>query len=272
MTRSTITLRAKKTTENGGVKASLPRRLAAGAGITLFWLAVWQIISMIVAQELLVPAPFVVAATMWRLMGTASFWESAGLSLLRIGVGFVASVVIGSAVAVLTTQVRAADVLLTPLLSIVRAAPIASFIILALVWIKTEQLPSFISFFMVIPVIWANVEKGIRQTDPRLLEMAKVFRLGPMKTLVHIRIPSVMPYFLAACTTGIGFAWKAGIAAEVICQPKFSIGKQLQDAKIYLETPEVFAWTITVILLSMLLEKGLVALIGRSRRSPETKG
>lgn len=240
-------------------------RIFAEIGVAAFWLAVWQIISMMVAQELLVPAPSVVAATMGRLMGTASFWKATGLSLLRIGIGFLASVVAGSLAAVLTTRFRLADRLISPLLRIVRAAPIASFIILALVWIKTESLPSFISFFVVVPVVWANVEKGIRQTDPGLLEMARVYRFSKLKTFVHIRIPSVMPYFVAACTTGLGFAWKSGIAAEVICRPEWSIGKQLQEAKIYLETPEVFAWTITVVILSMLLENGLVALVRHSR-------
>ncbi len=243
----------------------------AGVLAALFWLAVWQIISMVVAQEFLVPAPSVVAVTMWRLMGTTLFWKAAGLTLLRIFIGFAASVVIGCIAAVLTTQLRIADFLLTPPLRIVRAAPIASFIILALVWIKTEQVPSFISFTMVIPLIWANIEKGIRQTDPKLLEMAQVFHFSPLKTLLKIRIPSVMPYFMAACTSGLGFAWKAGISAEVICRPAFSIGRQLQEAKIYLETPEVFAWTITVVVLSILLEKGLIALTERFSSHPVTK-
>lgn len=253
MTRSTIR-------ENNRI-----HRLLTYVGVTVFWLGIWQIISLVVAQELLVPAPSVVAVTLWHLMGTAAFWKTTGLSLLRITAGFLVSVIAGSVIAVLTTRYRLADTLLTPVLRIVRAAPIASFIILALVWVKTESLPSFISFFMVVPVIWANVEKGIRQTDAGLLELAQVYRFNRLKTLMHIRIPSIMPYFLAACTTGIGFAWKSGIAAEVICRPEFSIGRQMQEAKNYLETPEVIAWTITVVVLSMLLENGLVAAVRHSR-------
>jgi NitT/TauT family transport system permease protein len=237
-----------------------------GVGIAVFWLAVWQIISMIVAQEILVPAPSVVAWTMWQLMGTSEFWLSSSLSLLRVVIGFLAAVIIGSIVAVLTTHFRTIAVLLTPLLRIASAAPIASFIILAMVWIRTERLPSFIAFFMVVPVVWSNVEKGIRQIDNNLLEMAKVYRFGRMKTLRRVEIPSVMPYFMAACTSGMGFAWKSGVAAEVICRPLFSIGKQLQEAKTYLETPRVFAWTITVILLSMCLEKLLIAAARRFGR------
>ena len=161
---------------------------------------------------------------------------------------------------------RRSRALLAPLLHIVRAAPVASFIILALVWFRTDVLPVFIAFLMVMPVVWANVEKGIHGIDPTLLEMAEVYRFGRLKTLLRIRLPSVMPYFLAACTTGLGSAWKSGIAAEVICRPALSIGRQLQDAKIYLETPEVFAWTATVVTLSILLEKGLLQLAKRLGR------
>jgi NitT/TauT family transport system permease protein len=186
--------------------------------------------------------------------------------LIRIVSGFIGGIIFGSISAVLTTRFRLADMLISPMLRIIRATPVASFIILALVWIKTGRLPAFISFLMVVPVVWSNVEKGIRQTDIKLLEMAKVFRLGRLKTLVSIRIPSVMPYFMAACTTGMGLAWKSGIAAEVISRPDLSIGKQLQNAKIYLETPEVFALTITVVLLSIMLEKILVVTASRFGR------
>ena len=240
--------------------------MLAGLLSATFWLAVWQIISMIVAQELLVPAPLVVLKALTRLAGTAEFWQSAGLSLIRIVSGFIGGIIFGSISAVLTTRFRLADMLISPMLRIIRATPVASFIILALVWIKTGRLPAFISFLMVVPVVWSNVEKGIRQTDIKLLEMAKVFRLGRLKTLVSIRIPSVMPYFMAACTTGMGLAWKSGIAAEVISRPDLSIGKQLQNAKIYLETPEVFALTITVVLLSIMLEKILVVTASRFGR------
>ena len=119
---------------------------------------------------------------------------------------------------------------------------------------------------MVLPVVWANVEQGIRETDRSLLEMARVYRLSRWKTFRRIRLPSVMPYALAAMRTGLGFAWKSGVAAEVICHPKPSVGGFLYNAKVYLETPEVFVWTATVVLLSVLLEQGLLWLIRRVGR------
>ena len=148
--------------------------------------------------------------------------------------------------------------MLSPVLHIVRAAPVASFIIITLVWIRYQWVPVFISFLMVLPIAWINVEQGIRETDPQLLEMASLYRLSFSKRFWKIYVPSVKPFFLTAAVNGLGFAWKSGVAAEVICRPDFSIGKQLQDAKVYFETPEVFAWTAVVVLLSLLLERLLL--------------
>lgn len=229
-----------------------------GGAVAVFWMTAWALLSGAVGEEILLPSPAKVCETLWVMWGTAVFWRSVALSLVRILSGFAAAVLVGTLLAVLTTHCRPLHVLLSPLLHIVRAAPVASFIILAYVWLRVQILPAFIAFLMVVPLIWANVCEGIHNTDKKLLETARVFRLGQWKTLTLIHLPSVRPYFIAACTTGLGFAWKSGIAAEVICTPADSIGKQLYSAKAYLETPEVFAWTATVVLLSVLLERVLL--------------
>ncbi len=214
-------------------------------------------------QELLVPSPAVVLATLSQLIGTTEFWQITAMSLFRVLAGFGAGVLAGTGAAVLTTRSRVADALLSPALRVVRAAPVASFVILALVWIPTGRLAAFISFLMVVPVVWDNVAAGIRGQDRELLELARVFRFGPWQTLRRIRVPAVLPFFATACTTGMGLAWKSGVAAEVISRPPLSIGGRLQDARLYLETPAVFAWTITVVALSLALERLLRLVMGR---------
>ena len=229
----------------------------------LFWLGVWTAVALAVDRELLVPTPWAVAATLWRLAGTKEFWQAAGASLLRVAAGFAAGVAAGSLLGVLTARFAPARRLFSPLLKVIRATPVASFIILAFVWLVTDILPAFISFLMVLPVVWANVEEGIRQEDQKLLEMAQVFRWNRAATLLHLRIPAVMPYFLTGCTTALGLAWKSGVAAEVICRPSYSVGKLLQTAKANLETQEVFAYTVAVILFSVALERLLLILVKR---------
>lgn len=230
----------------------------------------WQLASVAVGQELLVPAPWVVLVTLLELMWTPDFWQITGWSLLRVGLGFVGGVVVGCIAAVLTTRYRLVDAVLSPALRVVRAAPVASFVILALVWIPAGRLPAFISFLMVVPVVWDSMAQGLRRPDRDLLEMAAVFRFGRWQTLRRVRIPMLLPFFMAACSNGMGLAWKSGVAAEVITRPPFSVGRQLQDAKMYLETPAVFSWTLTTVALSLLLERLLR--LGAARWDARVRG
>lgn len=224
----------------------------------VFWILLWQIMSLIVHEELLIPSPWTVTVSAVLLLKTSGFWLSAGASLLRIVAGFLAGLTVGCILAFITSKLEIINMLISPIMHIIRAAPVASFIILALLWIQTNFLPAFISFLMVTPLVWDSMQTGIQKIDPSILEMAKVFRLSKAKTFFFVKIPSLFPFFISSCITGIGFAWKSGIAAEIICRPVWSIGRQLQDAKTYLETPQVFAWTALIIVLSLILEKFLL--------------
>lgn len=231
-----------------------------GLAIAVFWTGVWWLTATLVHQELLIPTPLVVVKTLLSLLPTALFWQSVGMSLVRIVLGFLASLVVGTTLAILTTRLPLIRALFSPLLHIIRAAPVASFIILTLVWINYDVIPAFIAFLMVLPIVWVNVEEGIRRTDKGLLEMTKLYAVSPRRVLTRVYLPSVTPYFLTACVNGLGFAWKSGVAAEIICRPDLAIGNRLQLAKMTLETPEVFAWTAVVIVMSILLEKLLLRL------------
>lgn len=242
----------------------LGKRLAVGAAVAAVWLAVWQILAARVDLELLLPSPLAVGKTLVNLAGTAVFWQSAATSLVRVLCGFAAAVVCGCLLAAATVRFAPLRALVSPILAIVKSVPVASFILLAFVWIGSEVLPAVIAFSMVLPIVWSNTEKGLKQTDVKLLELAKVCRFGAARTWRHIRIPAVMPYLLPALTTGLGFAWKSGIAAEIIAHTEFSIGQYMYRAKSMLETTELFAWTALVVVLSLAMEWVLAALLRRA--------
>ena len=248
------------TTQN---KSFFKRAIVRKFLVAFFWLAVWELVCIIVRQEILIVSPVRVFQRLLELGMTADFWLTTFHSMLRILYGFLIAVGAGTLLAVLTHVSGIAYDLAHPILSIVKATPVASFIILALVWIKTPGVPVFTAFLMVVPVVWQNVTNGILKTDKKLLQMADSYQFGKWKTVVKVYIPSVMPFFMAACTTGMGLAWKAGIAAEVLAASRFSIGGQIYNAKIYIETADLFAWTAVVILMSVILEK-LMVLIMRS--------
>jgi NitT/TauT family transport system permease protein len=233
------------------IKFPLWLKKALGA---LFWIALWWIISRIINKELLVPSPVQAGQVLWALFQTPEFWLSAALSMLRILLGFALAALLGTLGGILSDRCKPFDWLFSPLLHLIRSVPVASFIILALVWIHTPYLPVFISFLMVLPLFWGNIRTGMEHTDLRLLEMGKVLGLPRSRIWKSIRLPALTPYFRSACITGLGFAWKSGVAAEVICRPDRSLGDLLQTAKLQLETPAVFALTIVIAILSLGLE------------------
>ncbi|MGI6248253.1 MAG: ABC transporter permease [Acutalibacteraceae bacterium] len=231
--------------------------------VTLFWLGVWQLAFFLVKSELLLPSPGQTALRLFELMQTEGFWLKSLSSLLRIVKGFSLGVITGVVLGVLTGRFRLLRAFVSPALNTIKATPVASFIILALIWLTKDGVPVFISFLMVLPIIWSNVAQGIEETDKNLLEMARVFNFSRKNLALKVYLPSVRPYFLAGCTTALGFAWKAGIAAEILSLPLKSIGKELYNSKIYLETTDLFAWSVAVITLSIILEKLLVFLLGK---------
>ena len=229
----------------------------------LFWLGVWQLAAAAVGQELLLPGPAAVGRRLLELAAGAVFWQTALASLLRIFGGLLLGVALGALLAGLTAWVPLLDWVLTPAVKVVRATPVASFILLVYLWVERGRVPGLISALMVLPVVWGNVTRGIAETGPRLLELARAYGFGRGRTLRRIYIPSVLPYFASGCRTALGLAWKAGVAAEVLCQPRLAIGTQVYRAKITLETPDLFAWTAVVIVLSFLLEYALGLLFRR---------
>ena len=216
----------------------------------LFWIAVWQIASMWLGQEILLASPVSVIRRLFELIFTGDFWHSAGFSFGRIVLGFSMALILGILLAVLAFLFRTVEILVNPVLTAVKSTPVASFIILCLIWIPSRNLSVFISFLMVLPVIYTNILEGIRQTDRQILEMAKVFQVSMGRQIRYIYVSQILPYFVSACRLSLGMCWKAGVAAEVIGVPKGSIGEKLYNAKIYLETPDLFAWTIVIIVIS----------------------
>lgn len=224
----------------------------------LAWLLIWQLASMWIGQEILLVSPVTVVVTLIRLAGGAQFWLSVASSMLRIIGGFLLAVVLGAALAGLSAASGRLREFLLPFVATVKSIPVASFVILVLIWVSSRNLSVLISFLMVFPVIYTNVLDGISQTDRGLLEMAEVFGIPFGRRLRTIYVSQVLPYFRTGCSLALGLCWKAGVAAEVIGIPQNSIGENLYNAKIYLDTPALFAWTLVIICISVLFEKGFL--------------
>ncbi len=218
------------------------------------WLLVWHFAASRLNEPLLLPSPRAVLTRLSQWWTTALFWQQAIHSLLRVLGGIALGVAVAIPVAVCTALIPPVHTLLHPLIVTVKSTPVSSFIILAMLWINEGIIPVFISFLMVFPIVWTNLHTAIGGIPRPYLEMARVYRLPLARRVRRIYLPAVLPYFLSACESSIGLAWKAGVAAEVLALPALSIGKQLYESKLYLETTDLFAWTLVVILLSLALE------------------
>ena len=230
----------------------------------VFWLAVWQAAAMAIGQEVFLVSPVQALRTLVQLLPRADFWQRVGFSTGRILLGFVLGAVVSVVLAVCAARWSAADALLAPVMQLVKTTPVASFIILALVWVRGSALSVLISFLMVLPVLYGAVRTGIAGADVQLLEMAQVFHLPLARRVKAIWLPAILPAFRQGCSVALGICWKSGVAAEVIGLPDGSIGDALYRAKITLSTGKQLAWTFVIILLSVGLEKLYLAALDKA--------
>ena len=233
-------------------------------GVFAFWILIWQLIYEKVGKDIIVPSPYNTWLRIKELMCTQEFWKITGSSVSRILRGYLCGVVLGVLLAVATYSSKILYALLKPIISIAKATPVASLTIIIIVWVTNQKVPLFIVGLMVFPIIWGNTYEGIKNTDRKLLDMAKSFSVSPLKRLFHIYIPSVYPYFIAGASISLGLAWKSGIAAEILGSTQNSMGQQINEAKLYIDSESKFAWTIVVIILSMIFEKLFVFALRRT--------
>ncbi|MBR6119846.1 MAG: ABC transporter permease subunit [Oscillospiraceae bacterium] len=243
--------------------AKSPRHTLRGLLILLFWVGIWQAASMLVGKPVLFASPLDTLRALLRLLPTGDYWAAVLGSLERIALGFLLALLLGLTLGVAAFRFPWLRELLAPLLTMMKTVPVASFIILILVWFGSRHLAVIVALLIVFPQIYFAALSGLGSASPELLEMARVFRVGKGKRAWQIYRPALFPYLITACGSALGMSWKAGIAAEVIGTPSRSIGEQMYLAKIYMDTAELFAWTLSVILLSMLFEKAVLWLLRR---------
>ena len=241
----------------------LGKKYAQYIPIILFWLVVWEVANALIESNLIIVSPRETFARLFALGQTADFWSSIGTSLGRIMQGFFLALGAGIVIASISARSKIFHRLMLPAINTINAIPIASFTILALMAMRSSSLPVFVAFVTVLPIVYYNTHKGIVSTDPLLLEMANVFNVPPWKKVVYIYLKTVAPYVLSAANAGIGFAWKSGIAAELIGFVRGTIGANLHIARTSLLTADLFAWTIAIVLLSYLMEKAFRLVFGR---------
>ena len=232
----------------------------------LFWLGVWHFSSVIVDNEFLLPGIKVTFSTLFNMMCDASFYKAIGLSTLRVLTGLILGCLFGIILGIICKKISIVNDIVSPVITVIRSTPVASFIVVLWVLMSGDLLSIFIGFLMVMPILWQSTCDGLNAVDPALDEVAKVFEFSRKKRIKLLVFPTLKKYLTPGIITASGLAWKAEIAAEIIAYTKHSIGQGINDAKYNLDTPSVFAWTVVIVVLSIILEKGTTYLLRRCKR------
>lgn len=231
-----------------------------------FWLLVWQAAAWWVDAPILLVSPVTAVGRLLQLLPEASFWQAVIYSVGRVLLGFSGGLLLGTALAALAYRFGWVRQLLSPLTAAVKAVPVASFVILALLWVSSQNLSVLVSLLIGFPVVYANVLAGLDSADRKLIEMARVFRVPFFRRATAIYLYQTLPFLRSGLAVAIGLCWKSGVAAEVIGIPSGSIGEKLYMAKVYLETPDLFCWTLVVVLLSVGCERLLALALDLAER------
>ncbi|MBP5608616.1 MAG: ATP-binding cassette domain-containing protein [Lachnospiraceae bacterium] len=236
--------------------------------ILLLWILLWQLIAIFVNNSVYFASPADTLKELALQGRTAAFWQSVAGSLIRITGGFFIASFFAFALAFLSYFVPLSGEILSPLINFLKSVPVAAVVVILLIWWGSEHLVLCISFMVVFPNVYENMLTGLKKTDRKLLEMAKVFGMGFGARFLWIYREAYRPYLLSAMSVSLGMAFKSGIAAEIIGLPAKSIGERLYRDKIYLNTAGVFAWIITILFISFVTEKIILLLLRTLEKLP----
>ena len=230
--------------------------------ILLFWILVWQLAAGMIDNSIIFAGPVQVVQALTLQVGESGFWTTIAASFGRICMGFLGAFFCGILLGWAAWHLPLLREILEPFMLLIRSVPVASFVILALIWIGSDYLSVLIAFLVVLPMIYVNTRAGLLAADPELLEMARIFHASLPCRIRMIYLPALIPYLKTGCRTALGMSWKSGIAAEVIGLPSSSIGEQLYYSKLYLDTAGLFAWTFIIILISTIFERTILFFLG----------
>lgn len=234
-----------------------------------FWIGVWAFAAWRVGVPFVLPSPDSVFKVFFHLFATKELYLTVLRSILSLLVGFVAGVAVGILLAVPSALSKVFDSLISPVFTVIRATPVASFIILAWVFLDNGILPGFICFLMTAPIVWSSLTEGIRALDPSLFEVTRVYRFGFFKTTRLYLFPMLSPFLSSGLSTALGLGWKSTIAAEILVRTPESIGYRIWDARAWnVDTAALFAWTLVVVFISILFDGLIVLLFGKKSFSP----
>ena len=230
----------------------------------VFCLTLWELLAVKIDNSYFMPRIAETFSALAVLIKTAGFWKYVLISLLRVALGLTAGIIFGVVLATVCHVIPVSKSLITPLITIMKATPVATIILILWFTLSNAELAVFVVFLMVTPVIWQNVYDGYKSISKEMREVCEIFEISRFKRLRILVFPAIIKYLVPAVITSVGLAWKAEIAAEIMTYS--NIGQSIDDFKtLHLDTPSVFAWAVVIVVLSLILESVIKTLLRRVR-------
>ena len=231
----------------------MKNRFWAGLGI-VFLLLFWEIASLISESSLILPGPLPVFQRFISLVSTRAFLRALAGSAGRVILAMIISVPLGITLGIVAALDKRAASFLNPLFQVISATPVIPLILIAFLWFGQEKTAVFTAFLMIFPIIATNTSAGISSLDPKLIELFSLYRLSSKERFFSLYLPAIAPFTAGALRTGLSQCWKVIVAAEVMLQPRFSLGYGMQAARAGFETAELFAWTAGAVIAAALCQ------------------
>ena len=225
----------------------LKKTVWTGAGV-LFLLLCWEAASLICASALLLPGPLPVLEKFIQLISSRRFLQALAGSFSRVFLAMAISVPLGIGAGTLAALDRRVGAFLKPLFQVISATPVIPLILIAFLWFGQSKTAVFTAFLMIFPIVAANTISGINSIDPGLKELFVLYRLSAKEKFFSLYLPGIAPFVAGGLRTALSQCWKVVVAAEVLLQPRISLGLGMQNARAGLETAELFAWTIGAVI------------------------
>ena len=243
---------------------SKKKKLLIKTGILVIWLLIWQLITVMVHNDILLTGPVDVIKRLGKEIFETSFYRAVSGTIVRVLLGFLLGLMIGVLLGAVSYRYEMVKMFFAPVVSVMKSVPVAAIVVLILIWMGSDNLAVPISFVVVFPQIYISTITGLNEVTKEQKEMMHSFEMRFFNRCMYIYRPALMPYLINAVRISVGMGFKSGIAAEVIGIPVHSIGEALYMSKIYLDTSGVLAWTVVVLLISTIMEKLIVFLVKKA--------
>jgi len=220
-----------------------------------FCLILWQFGTLFV-NKIVLPSPKTVLFSLREILLESEFYLTLFITLSRCMIGLLFTFLFGILIGLISGYYKLFYKIIYPLVVIIQATPIISWLLLALLWLPAGNVPAFVLIVSSFPIIVISINQGIESTDKKLLEMAKVFGISKKNIIYNIYLPSVKSHLKSTISLILGNSLKIIVMAEVLSLPAIGVGTQLSWARVNIQTEAIFAYTIIVIFLTILLIKG----------------